>query len=174
MYLSDRAREALSSLQPELADSAEVQAVIEPLASELGRVDDAAMDVCWRLFPANADDKYRTLAMWEFILGLPVEQSGVSVAQRRNAVVALAKSRESPSGASWVDLISTLLGSTGWTHQEGPTAYNVTLTIPYVAGGITAAQLANVARKITPAHLQLNTTYTAGFLIGISNVGDAL
>lgn len=37
-----------------------------------------------------------------------------------------------------------------------------------------AAEAVNVARAITPAHINLSIGYTAGFIIGVSKVGDLL
>jgi hypothetical protein len=173
-YLAEKTVEVLGDLQPELADAPDVHAVLDPLVREAQRLEAKAYEVADCLFPRNAVDFCNTLPMWESLLGLPVRQAGATLEQRRGLVTAAVRARTAASGAAWVDLVTTALGSPGWTHEEGPAAYNLTLRVPYVPGGITAGQLANIARRVTPAHLQINTTYTAGFLVGISLVGDGL
>lgn len=172
--LSAKAQAILADLMPEMSEDTSVQIVIDALARELQRIEDAGYDIVQRMFAHNADDKYRTLGMWESMLGLPVEPPGIDLATRQNAVQALVQSRNSSSGLEWINLITIVLGSSGWTHQEGPSAYTVTLRVPYVAGGIVAGQLTRVAQRFTPAHLNLAATYDEGFLIGVSLMGDAL
>lgn len=164
----------LADLSPDLGDAPEVQQVVDCLARELQRLEDRAGSVRDELFPAQAQDDWKGLSMWESLLGLPVNLPGATLTQRRQLVLAAIRQRGESSGAQWVDLISTALGTTNWVHQEGPGAYTVTITIPYSPGGLYGGQVVQLARRVTPAHLQVNSGFTGGFVIGVSNIGDVI
>lgn len=155
------------------------QAVINAQANELQRIEDAAVAVTTAMFPTRSTDvpllngswTAPILSMWETLLNLPVNPSGVSLADRRSKVQAHIQKRNSGAGSDWVAVLTEGLGPVAWTHQEGPGPYQVTILIPYVAGSYSAGQVAALARAITPAHLDLSVGYAEGFLVGISLVG---
>jgi hypothetical protein len=80
------------------------------------------------------------------------------------------QARQSASGASWVEVVSALLGN-GWTYEEDPAIYRVTITIPYAEGTTEAFQIEQVLRDSTPANLEIAVVYAAGFQVGIGLVG---
>lgn len=172
--LSAKGASLLEDLPPELADAPEVQQVVDVLARELQRIEDAAAGIAADLFPATATDDYAALSMWESMLGLPVKLPGATTTQRQQLVLATIQQRGSASGLRWIDLISQALGTSGWVHQEGPGDYQVTITIPYSPGGLYGGQVVQLARRVTPAHLQVNSGFTGGFVIGVSNIGDVI
>lgn len=172
--LSERGRRLLEDLPPELADAPQIQTVVDVLARELERLEGAATEATQKMFPPAADDEYGTLKMWEALLGLPVALPGLTLAQRQALVRATVKQRRAASGAQWAEMLTTAIGSSSWSHHYGPGDYVVTITIPYVPGGIAAGQVVTLARRVTPAHLQVNAGFTGGFLIGISNIGDTI
>jgi uncharacterized protein YmfQ (DUF2313 family) len=174
LALIDRALAMLDDMPPYEADEPRVRQLINAVALELERVENTAQDVVTKMFPQNADDTYRTLGLWEKLLGLPVEPAGVAVSLRQAAVVASVRGRQAGSGASWVAVLTQALSTTAWTHQEGPADYTITIRIPYVLGGFHAGQVLVIARRVTPAHLDIAAGFVGGFLIGISDIGDAL
>lgn len=163
----------LADLMPELQDSAAVQQAVDGAARELERLEETARDIRSKLSPLNADDTYNTLKMWERLFGLPVAPP-IPVEQRRALVLASLRKRKSAAGSDWVELLTLALGGTSWEHQEGPTDYLISIKIPYDPTGFTAGQVAAIARRITPAHLDIATGLIDGFLIGISLIGDTL
>lgn len=165
--LADRARELLADEPPYLQDPTESQAVLGALGRELQLVDDAAGRLRSKFLPHRADDEFRTLGMWELLLGLPVEPPDATVAQRRSAVLSRLLSRNSPAGIDWITKLRTLLGTNDWTAVEN-NDYSVTLDIPSVAGGYVAQVVARVAGEITPAHLLVRLQFGEGWLVGSS------
>ena len=168
------AQSLLADLPPYEADDPIVQNLLRAVSLELARINARAHDIIIRLFPQDADDRWRTLGMWETMLGLPIEPVGVSRATRSSLVAATVRSRNVGSGAHWTDLISQALVGVPWTQQEGPAAYTVTIRIPGGSSGYSTGQIRTFARKISPAHLVIESGTIGGFLIGISSIGDAL
>lgn len=172
--VSAKASAMLLDMSPELADAPEVQQVVDCLARELQRLEDRAGQIRDELFPTQTQDDWSGLSMWESLLGLPVDLPGATLLQRQQLVLASIQQRGESSGAQWINLISTALGTTNWVHQEGPGAYTVTITIPYQPGGLIGGQVVQLARRVTPAHLAINSGFTGGFVIGVSNIGDVI
>lgn len=172
--MSDKGQAMLDVMPPYYAGDDATLAVIDTQGREIERVEELLDTIQQRAFPTLADDVYRLLGMWEALLGLPVEPVGVGVVERRAKVLAHVRKRHSSSGSDWVAVISAALGTTSWTYQEGPSAYTVTITLPYSPGTYNAAQVVALARAITPAHLHLAFTYTVGFILDVSALGDAL
>lgn len=160
----------LDDLPPYLADDVYVQAIIDAHARELQRIEDTESAIRLTMFPANADDTYGFLSLWESLLGLPVA-SGGTLAERRNKVLAGLQKRNAGAGSAWVALMSQALGTTPWTYEENdPGDYELTIRIPYEEGSYTASQVLVLARQITPAHIDVIPAYEEGFLVGISEI----
>lgn len=173
--VSERGARILADLMPEMQDDPFTRQVIDVAARELDRLEARGRDLVQKSYPHNADDTYRTLGLYERLLGLPVEPADVDLDTRRNVLLAHIRKRQDGSGEQWAHLISTAIGNTPWSHQEGPGPYQITLRIPYTPGSYTAGQVAFLARAITPAHLDTVGGFNEGFLIGISEIGvDAL
>jgi hypothetical protein len=119
------------------------------------------------MLPHSLDDQYRFLSMWERLLGLPVAPVGVSLEARRSQVRGAVMARKASSGADWVSLVTTALGTTLWDYEEGPGPYQVVLSFPWSEGGYSVSTVLALARRVTPAHLQLNATYEGGFIVGV-------
>lgn len=170
---SDKALDLIDTLPVYLQDSPTVRNLIDPLARELQRVEDAGNALRDRFTPQNADNQYDMLAMWEELLGLPPRPAGVSLEQRQAGVMAAFHRRGSSAGSSWVERANALIG-TQWSYSEGPGDYQLTVTIPYASTSVSASVVRRILQLITPAHLQLIVGYDVGFLLGISNIGDPL
>lgn len=171
--LSPKGQALLADLPPYLADDPFVQEIVDTGARELQRVEDAAAAVQLTMFPANADDTYGFLSLWETVFGLPVNPTGVSLTERRNKVLAALQKRNVGSGSQWVATLAQAFGATPWSYAENtPGSYQVTISLPYAAGSYTAEQVVTLARSITPAHLDVLASYGTGFLIGINLIGS--
>jgi uncharacterized protein YmfQ (DUF2313 family) len=172
--VDERTEQMLGDLMPELADSDDVRQVVRLSGLELERLEGEARGLSESVLPTRASDEYRTLPMWETLLGLPVEPAGATVEQRRALVTASVQKLRAGSGADWVAAITQALGTTTWDHEEGPADYQITIRTPYEPGGLVPGQVAVMARRVTPAHLTIATGFTTGFLVGVSDIGDVL
>lgn len=168
-----RAQAMLDLLPPYLAVDPNMIGVCIAVGNEIELLQQSGLDFAHKFFPANADDDFNTLGIWESLLGLPVMPPGISVEKRRAAVVSHFRARSVAEGKEWVARLSEALG-VGWTHEEGPGPYQITIRFPYAAGGYTPEVAVAFARAITPAHIDIVATFSEGFLIGISQVGDGL
>lgn len=171
--LGERTQVMLDMLPPYLADDPNVVTAYTAVGNEFGRLEQAGNDYRLKWFPANADDTYGTLGMWEMLLGLPVEPVGVTVEARRAQVLSRLRARSVAEGSEWVARLSEALAP-GWSHIEGPGEYEVTIRLPGFAGTYTRSVAESFARTITPAHLDISVIDATGFIIGINVVGDEL
>lgn len=162
----------LDLLPPYLADDENVIAAYTATAGEIERLESAGHAFQMKVIPTQADDEFSTLSMWEAVLGLPVAPPSVSVAIRRNFVLARLRSRSVALGSEWFDRISEVLG-TGWSYEEGPTDYTISIRVPFTEGGV-RIDIHGFIRDITPAHLDILFGFEEGFLMGISEMGDEL
>lgn len=149
-----------------------MEAVINVLAREIERIDEAAATIRREMFPQNATDKYKLLSLWEALMGMPVAPTGISEDVRRQFVLARFRGRNSGAGTDWIAAMRQALGDTVWTYQEGPGSYQVTIYLAYSADSYNSVQVQNFARAITPAHIEIAVQYNQGFLVGISLVGE--
>jgi hypothetical protein len=125
--------------------------------------------------PSVASDTVGSLRRWESAIGLPVAPAGVAESQRRAALLGALLGRRVALGIDWTTAMTTAIGSGDWTPIENtPAAYQLTIQIPYTAGSYNAAQVEALARRRTPANLQIVMSYAGGFIIGASRVGDAI
>lgn len=155
-----------------------MRAVFRAYGNELQRIDDALALIRFASFPMQTSDVLlatgavvRLASMWETLLGIPVSPAGVTIEERRNKILAHVRKRKSGKGSDWVATLTEALGSTPWSYQEGPGDYQVTIHIPYASGSYSSAQVLNLAREATPAHIDVIPAFNEGFLIGISLIG---
>jgi uncharacterized protein YmfQ (DUF2313 family) len=172
--LSERTQDMLEDLPPYLQDDPAVQAVYYAVANEIDRIENTANEVRELLAAQTADNTYRTLAMWEFIFGLPPEPPGVTLADRQSKVKAMLRARRVAYGVDWVGVIDEALAGQSWDHNDAFASYTVQLTLPGTSSSYQSKMIEAIARRITPAHLELNFTYEGGFIVGSSLVGDPL
>lgn len=173
--LSPRAESMLAKMPPYLADDDLVQRLCEAKAREFDRLEAFLNTVREKVLPQNADDEYGLLGIWERTTGVPVEPVNVSLAQRRARVMAGLRRRTIGIGEGWAELITLLLSTEGWEHDENnPKAYEMSIHIPFPSTSYQAGGLEALLKKITPAHIRLNISYSDTFRVGISEVGDPL
>jgi uncharacterized protein DUF2313 len=170
------AGEALFALMPHYyREDPAAQAIIDPVARELKRLEEFLKLVQNQWYPQNAADDYGQLGLREEQLGIPVEPQSLSVEQRRQIVAAYEQARLSGSGEDWIILLTMALGATIWEHDENdPGDYDLRLTIPYEELGFSAGQVEALADVVTPAHLNIALTYSEGFIVGINRLGDSM
>lgn len=169
--ISEHGQKLLRDLPPYLDSDPWVQTIVDVCAREWKRIEDTIERGREKSRPYNADDEFGFLSMWETLLDLPVQPAGATVAQRRAKVVASLSTRKSGSGADWIARLSEALGGMPWTHQEGPSPYQVTIFLPVETGTYTAEQVSRLARKITPAHLDISLSFGVGFIVESSFIG---
>lgn len=157
-----------------LRDSPDHLAVIHPIAKEIERLEATVETVRAQFFPQTADI---LLKAWEAELGITIEPVGVSVADRRDIVIAfLRKLRSTPSGSDWVADITELVGS-GWSYEEhipgdagSPPENTIRIHLPFAPSSTLYARTERLIREITPAHLDLILAFTGGFLLDQSQL----
>jgi uncharacterized protein YmfQ (DUF2313 family) len=169
--LSERGQAILDTIPFYYAEDPAALSVIGACANEIDRIQamlDALQDGA---FPQVADDTYGLLSLWEFLVSLPIAPPA-SLAARQGRVRASRRLKVA-TGTDWAAALTTAIGTASWSHLETP-GIRVTITIPLEAGSYEGATVVQIARKLTPAHLEVAFTYSQGFLLGISKLGDAL
>ena len=169
--LSARGQDILASMPPYYADDPAALSVVNVCANEVDRIESMLVAIQRAALPQWADDTYGLLSLWEYLVGLPVKPAQ-SVAGRQARVNASRRVKVA-TGADWWTALTNAIGTTSWTHTETP-GIRVTLALPLESGSYYADTIISIARRLTPAHLDITTTYTLGFIVGISNLGDAL
>lgn len=164
----------LEDIQPELADDPAVSMAMEAVGAELQRVADIADRMRDNIFPRNANDEFGILGIYEWLFGLPVAPPTSTVQQRQDLVLAHFRKRIAGTGLDWQDALTNAMGSTLFSYQEGPTPNTVTVRYAFVAGAPSSALVQSFVREITPAHVQVLATFSQGFIVGVSLVGDPL
>lgn len=166
-------RSLLDYLPPYEADDPMVQNLLNAVALELARIEQRATDVIWKFFPQNADDTYGTLGMWEMLLGLPVMPADLTLTERRDLVVSSVRARDAGTGIAWRELMTQAIG-TSFDVQVGPAPYTITIRTSMGYTGASTLYVRTIARRISPAHLQIESGFKEHFVVGISKIGDAL
>jgi hypothetical protein len=133
--ISTEAEEMLDLLPPFLATAIDAQAILDVLAREIKRIDEAKENLRDNFYPQRGEDY---LKVWEDLLGLTVEPLDKTLNQRRNSIAAfLAGLKAGGSGDAWEESLTRLIG-TGWSYEEhdpddggSPDPYVVKVTIPF-------------------------------------------
>jgi uncharacterized protein YmfQ (DUF2313 family) len=172
--MSPKGQDLLDTLPSYYEEDSATRTVIDVMGRELQRVEDAGSAIQKGAFPQYADDTYGLLGVWEQMMGLPVEPTGTSVAVRRTKVLALLQGRRQGYGYSWVARMTRALGTAQWSYTEVPASYTVNILLPFGSGTYSNAQVAAIARQITPANLIITVNDAPHFVVGINHVGDAL
>ena len=172
MALCARAQRLLDSLPGYYYEDPFVATVLDAVCRELDRVEDFLRVVQSAPFPQQVDDSYGLLRNWERMLTMQEAPPGVDDSQRRTAILAHRR-RNALTGAGWRDAMTEVLQGATWDATEVP-GRRVVITTPYVGTTWQAGTALRYARRITPAHLDVISGYSQGFLLGTSNLGDAL
>jgi hypothetical protein len=146
--------------------------VLDVLCRELARVEAALEAVREGFAPQLATDESGTLPMWEFQVGASVSPPGATLEERRAAVLARLRKRQSPHESDWIEAMNVVVGSTAWTYYYD--GYVVQVRVPAAAGSFRAGLIDAFAQQVTPAHLRVVVGFDEGFLVNVSKVGDPL
>jgi hypothetical protein len=127
----------IASLPPYGQDSQQIQNVLTVIANELARIEQARRNLIANWFPATA---VGLLHFSEQQLGLPVDSTLLTLAERQQTVLTLMQSlKQSGTGLEWEANVTKLVGS-NWTYQEhdpsnssSPPPYTVLIKIPFVS-----------------------------------------
>lgn len=148
---------------------------LEALAFEIERLRALLEAIRSTTIPATANDTTGALSRWEAAVGLPVAPAGIMVTQRRTQLLGALRGRRVALGRDWTSAMTAAIGSDNWEPTENtPGGYQLTIQIPFAAGSYTAGQVEELARRRTPANLQIVMRYEGGFIVGASRVGDAI
>lgn len=171
--LTPTAAALLDTIPPYYRADPLTQAVMQGLGGRIDELSTFAWEIRRRFILPQyaADDEYGSLPFWERLMRLPVAP-GADEARRKAVLLAHWRKRRARTGAGWLELLTLLLGTSLWTHQEGPVPGHITITISNLDTSYAANQLALLARQITPAGLVINFVFTDGFLVGYSTVGS--
>jgi uncharacterized protein YmfQ (DUF2313 family) len=157
-----------------MRDDPDIQGAFLAMANEVDRLDAAIADVVTNYFPQLAADY---LYLWEAHLGISVNPTGLSVAQRQQRVMSFVALRtNSVPGRAWVKNVTALLGP-GWTwtrhtpgSSSGVAAHTIQINLPYVAGSAQATDLIALLEKMTPANTQIVINYGSKFIVQESQI----
>lgn len=149
------------------------QAVMLALAGRIDELDAMTEQIRAFMFPQLASvDEWGSLEYWERLMRLPINPEGITEERRLAVLLAHWRKRRARTGIGWVELVTLLLGTELWTHEEGPTPGHITITLSNIEDSYVVNQVARLVRDITPAGYVINFVYTGGFLIGFSTVGS--
>lgn len=165
----ERALRMINALPPYFREDPTVRAYVSALALELDRLEAVAQELRTGSFPGTAD--LRALAYYEALFGLT--NTALTLDQRRSDVVAHMHKRSVAARFDWQHALDAFIATPGgWSYSEGPSAYQVSLTVPVDPTGNRVPVITAFARAVTPAHLQLIVNGAFGnFQIGISRIG---
>lgn len=172
--LTPLGRALIGSLPPILRNSLSYKAVCHVLAKEAELLESRFEEVRLQFWPKSADT---LLHAWEVLLRLPPDPVGLTTAQRRTLIEAnLAKLSGDPAGSSWVANVTDVIGP-GWTYREhvpgdgtSPPPYTIRILLPFGPTTMGAYIAETYIRDITPAHLDLEISYSAGFVLDRSQL----
>lgn len=172
--MTDTGLERVEDVPYFLHDDPQVRGLLDVMQRELDRVEALIENIRLQWFPQfTITDPF--LRMWEFNLGLPVAPPGLTDEQRALLITTHRGKRQVATGTDWVAALNEAFGAGVWDYTEDYLPYTVRLVIPYGSTDITALGILALARQITPAHLDLLVTYSAGsaggFIIGVSAIG---
>lgn len=177
--LSDQAAELFAYLPVSYGmDRDDVDPIVarwlEALAFEVERLRTLLLALRASSIPATSDDTVGSQRRWELALNVPVD-AGLTTVQRRAQLIARLVGRRVAHGSDWTAAMTAAIGSEDWTVQENtPGANQLTFTIPFASGSFFAGRFAEIARAKTPANQQIIMSFGEGFIVGTSEVGDAI
>lgn len=171
--MSGRGELLLSYITPWERDDPEVIAVLEAAAGELDGIQALMEAVRLQAWPHKADDTYGLLSIHEATLGLPVRPAGVTVEQRQQAAKTRVGRRRDGRKDTWVKRMNDLIGESNWSYAEntpGPHQLSITLRIEPTSDYAERAR--QLSEEFTPVVDQLIFGYAAGFILGVSDLGE--
>lgn len=147
-------------------DAPEFRAVQHCFAKEADYERALARRVRDNMIPVRVDEL--GLSWWEEMLKLPVNPPDINVEDRRASVLAgIGRMIADATGFHWVGLVTELIGL-GWSWSlDGNT---ITLVVPLLPGSEAFLRLERLVREFTPAHLDIDVSGGAGFILDQSQL----
>lgn len=170
--LSPTATRMLDTLPVYYRDNPIVLRILQARANEIDRIDAMIDAVKQGMIPAASDDTLGLLALWEFILGLPIRPPSATVEQRQATITAGVKRLTAATAADVLGLLASQLGVAFSINRDDPVALEDTITLHMVEGIYTSEILLRTLRKVWPAHRLLNVRYDAGFALDVSHLDE--
>lgn len=176
--LTGRALEMLQMIPPFLQGERNLQAIYAAVGPEYESLDDTIDTLLDDVIVETTVDQ---MGLWEKYLGLAVANPDFTLEERRSVVKAvLRRAASDQSGLDWIANVTTILGA-DWTYTthdpDDPSsapANTIVVFLPYAVGAARARQAEVYIRSITPANTVLNVTYSQGFILGDSQLGEDL
>ena len=180
--LSEKGETLVESLPVYAQEDTTIRALLDAVGKELQRLDDYLSNLRATLQPQTATDEF--LRYWESFLDLPVAPDGISDAQRLNTINAAVRRRSAGPGAGWKSLLDAIAENAPWQHEENSDAtgdyfaYGIRFYgVQFLTTDYRVGIFDEMARRITPAHLDITAVTIAGddtFRVGVSEVGDLI
>lgn len=165
--LTAEARARLEEMPGWAQEAPEHQALSQVFAKEGERQRAALRLVRAGMVPISANEL--TLPLWETMLKLTVNPSGKTEEERRNLVVAsILAAVPDPSGLTWQDQITKLLGPV-WTYEEKE-PQTIHAVVPWAPGSTQFLLAERIFRKTIPAAWELELVSSEGFILDRSKV----
>ena len=157
-----------------------INQLLSAVGRELERIEEHLLSIQATIQPQNASEMF--MRYWESFLSLPVAPQ-ISNARRLTTINAAVRRRRAGPGAGWKSLLDAIMAEAQWSHEENSAAdgqyakYALRLyDIELDAGDYIYGIFFDMAKKISPAHLELNAEIDRfrGFRVGIERVGDEI
>lgn len=161
--LTERGLAMLDDLPTVVRDDPHFRAVVHCYAREFDRLEELATQLRDGFIPESATPL--TLPAWELLLR--IAPTGTEEERRNRVLAALPALFGDPSGLSWEDGVTALVGP-GWEYTEDTATFTLNLVLPVLPPEL--PQLEAVIREFTPAHLDLVLASSAGFLLDQSQL----
>lgn len=167
--LSATARRMMDTLPVYYSENRTVIRGIQAWADEIDRADGLLDTLKDSLVPSLATDALGMLAVWETIMGLPVNPRGVTLGQRQ-AAMRQAWTRLYAVTAADVLRLLALQGAHFAIQRDTPGVLQDTLMIGYAEGSYVASMIERAARDAWPAHRELLVSFAGGFTLDQSRM----
>jgi uncharacterized protein YmfQ (DUF2313 family) len=172
---TDTARRILGTLPVYYHGNDFLERVAQALGNEIDRIDQRLSEIRDGLIPSTSGDTLGMLALWEATLGLPVAPPTATVEQRRDKILARFQAINASSSQATIAALETAAGGTEVVvHENTPTALTDTLEIPYDPGSYNSAMIEAAARIMWPAHRDIETEYSEGFILDVARIDEDL
>ena len=172
MALASLTEEIIADLPPYYRADQTALRLLDALAREVDRLQQIAVSIRDQFFLTRADDTYGLLAVHETVGGVSINPARALQA-RREAALGAVRRRFSPHGTDWRDAVTYALGTPSWSVIPNyPGDYELTIVVPFAQGTDEFDAVEPLLRPFTPAVYDLTITDDAGFVAGVSNVGE--
>lgn len=159
----------LESMPAFMYDDPHTRAVCHVWSMEAARMNEALEAVRDGLIPTKAGAQM--MEAWEGELHLPRNPDGVTLEDRRLAVLARLQGIVSdPSGALWISRLRQQIG-TGWTYEEDPVdEFLLRFTVPWPSGSEQFLRAQRVIEEERPAAWDFLIGDEDGFNLDVSSM----